>query len=227
MPIPRVSWWYNLTLLDDSYDVLQDGRVQNSLALDKTEWEHIHAVLTCQALNSPFVVPKYTSVSIDLYLIHPIYVTLLLFQSNIEGNIITRTVGLRPRETDLRAKLRCRAANPLALNTRRLLESWLTNATLHVSQARSSREKSIRLTERGKTYVAIQCLAGSDGSLPQTFVAEVSLEGRLVANTSRSGTAELTVTAWTQGSPTGSLCERTVKKAPARLSPSRPPRLAD
>ncbi|KAG8266418.1 hypothetical protein J6590_072891 [Homalodisca vitripennis] len=55
------------------------------------------------------------------------------------------------------------------------------------------------LTDRGETWVAIQCLAGSDGGLPQTFVAEVSVEGRLVANTSRSGTAEFTVTSLEPG----------------------------
>ncbi|XP_054258233.1 nephrin-like [Macrosteles quadrilineatus] len=102
VPTPRVTWWYNLTLVDDTYDVLPDGRVQNVLTFDKTEREHLHAVLTCQALNSPFVVPKSTSVTIDLY-IGPLDVRLLgenlPMSAGSEYEVACQTSGSKPPAT--------------------------------------------------------------------------------------------------------------------------------
>ncbi|KAJ6645252.1 Hemicentin-1 [Pseudolycoriella hygida] len=53
IPPPRVSWWKEHALLDDSFEILPDGSVKNVLHLPKLQRRDLHNILP-----SPFVDTK-------------------------------------------------------------------------------------------------------------------------------------------------------------------------
>ncbi|XP_073845345.1 sidestep V [Musca autumnalis] len=55
VPPPRVSWWREHALVDDSYDVLPDGTVRNTLQLKNISRKDLLTVYTCQASNGHVV----------------------------------------------------------------------------------------------------------------------------------------------------------------------------
>ncbi|XP_017096812.3 neural cell adhesion molecule 1 [Drosophila bipectinata] len=59
VPPPRVSWWREHALIDDSFQVLPDGSVRNVLRLKNIQRKDLLTMYTCQATNG-HVVPALT-----------------------------------------------------------------------------------------------------------------------------------------------------------------------
>ncbi|KAJ1528856.1 hypothetical protein ONE63_007228 [Megalurothrips usitatus] len=64
-PAPRVTWWQENALLDDTSERLGDGRVRNTMNV-VIERRTMGAVYTCQAANNNLESPVSTEVSFDL-----------------------------------------------------------------------------------------------------------------------------------------------------------------
>ncbi|XP_077524923.1 protein turtle homolog B-like isoform X3 [Amblyomma americanum] len=67
-PLPAVTWWREMTLLDDRYFNTSEGTSRNELLIPKLERSDARTVLTCQASNTNLTLPVYASVTIDMNL---------------------------------------------------------------------------------------------------------------------------------------------------------------
>lgn len=65
-PQPRLTWWHENKLLDESYTAINEKKVKNELQIDKLERHHLNAVLTCQASNNNITAPISAPVSLNL-----------------------------------------------------------------------------------------------------------------------------------------------------------------
>ncbi|GAB6028104.1 hypothetical protein CHUAL_002324 [Chamberlinius hualienensis] len=67
-PPPRVSWWRESILVDDSYDITSFGFVRNDLLVPSLTRDDFRAVYRCEAENNNITPPVYTEVTVDMNL---------------------------------------------------------------------------------------------------------------------------------------------------------------
>uniref|UniRef100_A0A1A9UND2 Ig-like domain-containing protein n=1 Tax=Glossina austeni TaxID=7395 RepID=A0A1A9UND2_GLOAU len=66
IPPPRVSWWREHALVDDSFQVLPDGTVRNVLHLKNISRKDLLTIYTCQASNGHVVAALTKKVMLDM-----------------------------------------------------------------------------------------------------------------------------------------------------------------
>ncbi|KAH8358190.1 hypothetical protein KR084_007445, partial [Drosophila pseudotakahashii] len=68
VPPPRVSWWREHALIDDSFQVLPDGSVRNVLRIKNIQRKDLLTMYTCQATNGHVVAALTKKVILDMNL---------------------------------------------------------------------------------------------------------------------------------------------------------------
>ncbi|KAF2898784.1 hypothetical protein ILUMI_07390 [Ignelater luminosus] len=91
-PSPKVTWWLENALLDDSCENLSENKVRNVLYIEKLQRKHLHKVLTCQASNNDVIAPISKSLYLDLNLI----LTLVIGVSRTEDRSAKQTAAQSP-----------------------------------------------------------------------------------------------------------------------------------
>ncbi|XP_066142954.1 nephrin isoform X3 [Euwallacea fornicatus] len=117
-PLPRVTWWLENALLDDSMesistdfenlddDEMNDGhnvaKVRNILHVDKVDRRTLNSVYTCQATNSRWVQPISSTITLDVNL-KPLSVKLLDDNKALSAGqtyeLSCQVIGSRPEPT--------------------------------------------------------------------------------------------------------------------------------
>ena len=64
-PSPRLTWWREHALIDDSYEVL-NGATVNALRIPAVRNTDLNAVFVCQAVNNNMSFPVSTSLRMDI-----------------------------------------------------------------------------------------------------------------------------------------------------------------
>ncbi|XP_068082823.1 nephrin-like [Anabrus simplex] len=98
-PPPRVTWWRNDILVDDSDNQMDVNRVQNVLRLGRLDRRHLNTVYSCQASNNNVLGPVAANITVSMYL-RPLDVRLLGENQPLSaGNqyeVACQAVGSRP-----------------------------------------------------------------------------------------------------------------------------------
>ncbi|KAI9582882.1 hypothetical protein GQX74_012099, partial [Glossina fuscipes] len=89
IPPPRVSWWREHALVDDSFQVLPDGTVRNVLHLKNISRRDLLTIYTCQASNGHVVAALTKKVMLDMNYVKEFHNTFenKLFPLNIFVNL--------------------------------------------------------------------------------------------------------------------------------------------
>ncbi|XP_046658181.1 nephrin-like isoform X2 [Homalodisca vitripennis] len=98
-PLPRLTWWRAGELVDDSYEVLSERRVRNTLHLEGLGRRSLHETYTCQASNNNQVYPLSSNLTIKMNL-KPLWVKILgdnrPFSADQRYEVSCEAVGGRP-----------------------------------------------------------------------------------------------------------------------------------
>uniref|UniRef100_A0A182JRM8 Ig-like domain-containing protein n=1 Tax=Anopheles christyi TaxID=43041 RepID=A0A182JRM8_9DIPT len=65
-PLPKVQWWYENKVINNTSLILSDKRVKNTLVLHRLERKHLKSVFTCQAANNNVTIPISASITLDM-----------------------------------------------------------------------------------------------------------------------------------------------------------------
>lgn len=65
-PKPKVVWFLENTIIDDSYEIRSDGITVNHLTFPKVGRQHLQARLSCQASNNNLVLPETRTAILDI-----------------------------------------------------------------------------------------------------------------------------------------------------------------
>ncbi|CAG2057963.1 unnamed protein product [Timema podura] len=105
-PRPRVTWFLENTVVDDSYESRPDGITVNHLTFPNIGRQHLHARLVCQAVNTHLANPTSKVVVLDInrecsyVVVKPISVKILTQESQISADrryeVECRSSGSRP-----------------------------------------------------------------------------------------------------------------------------------
>ncbi|XP_063921437.1 contactin-1 [Zophobas morio] len=98
-PRPKVTWYLENTVIDDSYEIRSDGIAVNHLTFPSVGRQHLHARLICQASNNNLVPPETRVAVLDINL-KPQTVNILTREKQVSAGkhyeVECRTTGSRP-----------------------------------------------------------------------------------------------------------------------------------
>ncbi|XP_026318067.1 hemicentin-1 [Hyposmocoma kahamanoa] len=98
-PRPRVTWYLENVVIDDSYEQRPDGITVNTLTFPNVGRQHLNARLVCQAANTNLAPPETKVLILDINL-KPLTVTILNKEKQVSADkryeIECKTTGSRP-----------------------------------------------------------------------------------------------------------------------------------
>ncbi|XP_039757652.1 hemicentin-1-like [Pararge aegeria] len=101
-PRPRVTWYLENVVIDDSFDQRDDGLTVNTLTFPNVGRQHLNARLVCQASNTNLATPETKVLILDINL-KPISVGILTKEKQVSADkryeVECKTTGSRPEAT--------------------------------------------------------------------------------------------------------------------------------
>ncbi|KAL4719447.1 hypothetical protein ACJJTC_001823, partial [Scirpophaga incertulas] len=98
-PRPRLTWYLENTVIDDSYEQRPDGTTINILTFPNVGRQHLNARLVCQASNTILAPPETRLLILDLNL-RPLTVQILSKTRQLSADrsyeVECKTTGSRP-----------------------------------------------------------------------------------------------------------------------------------
>ncbi|XP_047536861.1 hemicentin-1-like [Vanessa tameamea] len=102
IPRPRVTWYLENVVIDDSYEERKEGITVNTLTFPNVGRQHLNARLVCQASNTNLAPPETKVLILDINL-KPITVNILTKEKQVSADkryeVECKTTGSRPEAT--------------------------------------------------------------------------------------------------------------------------------